>query len=202
MGLGMSFETIPAPTKMFLEVPVPDDEGRMGPAMLALPPRMRAFVAAVMETGGRADKYVTAARMAGYGETQSDASLKVTASRMAHDPRVLEAIREESHNRLKSGLALSASRLVEIIQDEMTSKKDAISAAKVLFDRAGLPSQTEQKVTVTHIVSDADIKKRITELATQLGMDPAQLLGQNVIEGEFVEIEDQRTGAEGLEDIL
>lgn len=188
-------------TEIIHTIPIPE-EGDLGPAMRALPERMRAFVVALMETGSGPGSYGRCARMAGY--TGTDSTISASASRLVHDDRIQAAIIEESKRRLTGGLIVAVSSLVAMVDpdsDILLSAKDRLRAIELLLNRAGLPSQSEQKVTVTHqTASDAEMRKRIGTLARELGMDPEKLLGKDVIEGEFVEIEP--TGREGLEDLL
>lgn len=122
-------------------VSVPIDS-TLGPKMRALTMPQRAFVVAMCETGGQ--DHSKAALMAGYGGTEN--STKVAACRLAHDPRVLEAIREEAEKRLQSGAILGASVMVEIAMDKL--HKDRFKAADNLLNRAGLLVETQHRVIV------------------------------------------------------
>lgn len=191
-------------------VHVPPDS-RLGPAMLALSNRHRAFVVALMELGG--SKYSAAAAAAGYSAGNKDA-LAVTATRLAHDDRILDAIQEESKRRLGAALGLATSNLVKIIEDGKPS--DKLQAMRMLFDRTGLHAKSEQLINVKHTPEDeAGMIERIRSLAGDLGLDPAALLGTRaalpappvlplplkplVADAVFVDISPT---ARGLEDLL
>lgn len=150
--------------------------------MAALPTDMqRRFVRALCETGGT--NYTLAARMAGY--TGNDQTINVTAHRLAHDPAILAALREEADRRLRSGAILGASVLIEIAGDTM--HKDRYRAAVELLNRAGLQVINEQKITVEHTGGEKAMIERIASMAQQLGIDHKKLLG-GFVEGEFEEV--------------
>src|ERR1700683_3714031 len=71
-------------------------DAELGPDMLALNARQRAFVFHLVEQGG--DGYARAAALAGY--TGSDETLRVQGSRLAHDERVSRAMLEEARRRI------------------------------------------------------------------------------------------------------
>lgn len=192
------------------QFPVPA-EGDLGDAMLQLSVPMRAFVTAMMETGGQGEG--RAAYLAGYGGTIDSA--KVAASRMMRMPTVLAAIREEADRRLRSGGILAASALVEIAND--MKHKDRFKAAVELLNRSGLLVEQTHRVIHEDHRSDAEIERAVANLATKYGIDPAKLLGTaaakisvGAVDAEFVEITEAMpeetggalTGAEGLEDLL
>lgn len=188
--------------------PVEDTRG-LGPAMKAINPQQRAFVMALLETGGQDN--TLAARMAGYGG-DSATGVRTTAYRLAHDAKVVEAIREHADKTIRSSVALGASVLVEIARDTM--HKDRFKAANALLDRGGL--LLVQKSEVHHTHTDGTTKEMIAEivaLAEKMGIDPAQLLGQGagsmpgsrrlsgpVVDAEFTEVAEPTL--EGLEDLI
>lgn len=173
-------------TTAFLTVPIAD-YGDLGPAMQALPSdRMRNFVMAMIETGGR--DYTKCARLAGYAE---NISIKVTGWRLAHDARIQEAVREEGQRRLGTGIGVATNYLLELIENPVAGAKDRLRAAEMLFNRVGMPAQTEHKVSVEHTMSETAILDKITLLAKKHGLDPQALLGEGApkqIEGSFEEI--------------
>lgn len=185
--------------------PVVPDEGELGPAMRALRPRQRAFVQAMLDLGAGPGKYGLCARLAGYAANTPE-SLHACGSRLAHDEHVQAALIEEGKKRMGGAVVVATSVLVKMIEDDLVSTKDKQRAIEMIFNRVGLPNVTEQKITVAHTLSDADMIKRIKQLAGTLGMDSTLLLGragEDVIEGEFVELPAPApTGAEGLEDLL
>lgn len=170
---------------------------KLGPAMLALNEKQRAFVHALLATGGRS--YTEAAIAAGYAADGNKNVAAVTGSRLAHDPRVLEAIHEEAVARLHAGAALATSELVKIAGDSTHPKQ--VNAITALLDRVGIPARTEHKVTVES--EDAkSVMAEIRQLAGQLGVDPAKLIGHNAaLDAEFTEV--PTVGSiEGLEDLF
>lgn len=167
-------------------------EGKLGPAMQALSPPQRAFVIALLETGARDDHL--AAKMAGYGGT--DGATRVAAFRLAHNPKVQAAIKEEADRRLRAGAILAASALVDIASD--TRHKDRYKAAVELLNRAGLIVQTEHKVIVEDNRLTDEIEAGIIALAQRLNVDPTKLLGTQskaarkaeAVDAEFTEVDD------------
>lgn len=164
--------------------PIADDPSH-GPAMRAILPKQRAFVLALLDIGGQDNS--KAAGLAGYGGTPG--STRVQAHRLAHDPAILEAIKEEANKRLHSGAILGASVLLEIAKDPL--HKDRLKAANALLDRGGLMVATQHKVTVEHTAKDADVIQQIKAFAVELGIDPIKLLGSAgvVIDAEFTPVE-------------
>lgn len=175
-------------------ITVPSDYD-CGPAMKKLNDRQRGFVTAMLDFGGRNN--TRAARAAGYDGV--DEVLRVTAYRLAHDPKIQEAIKEEGEKRLNAGTIMAVNILFDILDDATTETKDRLKAVEMVLNRTGLHTKTEQKVTVTH--KDETSKEMIAEiklLSERLGIDPQKLLGNNaVIEAEFVEIDEN-----SLDDIL
>jgi phage terminase small subunit len=161
-------------------------EGQLGPAMRNLPTdRMRAFVCAMLETGGRS--HTECAALAGYS-TVSNNSLKHDAHRIFHDERVQAAMTEEAGRRLKSGQILAVSKLLDIIQNGKDS--DSLKAQEMLFNRTGMHATSEHKVSVTQVSqTDDEIRNRILHLAKNLGLDPQKLFKEHGIEeAEFTEV--------------
>jgi phage terminase small subunit len=153
------------------------DEGELGPAMRALPSdRMRRFVIAMTEnaaTGVETSK-TRAAKDAGYGGGIE--TLRSLGSKLAHDERIISAIREEGHRRLGSALPLAVGALVNLLADN--DKKIQLQAIKMVLNRAGIPEVTEQKMTVEHLENEGQKIDRIIMLAKALNLDPRTLLGR------------------------
>jgi phage terminase small subunit len=170
------------------DIRVPVDNA-CGPAMLKLSINQRAFVIAWLELGGTHGKASEAARIAGY--TTTGGATRARAYSLMHNPRVLEAIKEEAEKRIQSGVALGASVLVEIASDPV--HKDRFKAATALLDRGGLQLAMVNKHL--HIVednrTDAEIERIIAEMAAKQGLDPKKLLGNSakVVDAEFSEVE-------------
>lgn len=158
-----------------------NDEGELGPAMQALnTDRQRAFVVALVNKGGRSDKFVTAYLEAGYSPTQSERGLYQNAYNLAHDERVITAIREVSLSRMGAAALAASSYLVEILQSDDTNIKPSLKmkAAAMILNRTGLHETTEHKVTVEKKLSETEKVERAIALASKLGLDPKELLGR------------------------
>jgi phage terminase small subunit len=169
-----------------------------GPAMLRLNDRQRAFVTAMLDFGGRDN--TKAAEAAGYSADNRN-SLRRIAYRLAHDPNIQEAIREEGTNRLNSATIMAVNTLLDIADDPSTEKKDRLKAVEMIMNRTGLHATTEHKVAVTRtdLTGDAMIA-RITQLAKSQGLDPQKLLGRAAPaqDAEFTEVEFDENSIEDL----
>lgn len=176
-------------------------ESELGPEMRALVPKQRAFVYALVETGGNPTQ---AAAAAGYGEDcptleKKQAACRAAGYTLAHHPKVLRAIKEEASKRLHSGALIAASALIEIVND--VSHKNRLRAVEVLLDRAGLVVEQRSVIDVNHNHrADGEQVERIRQLAGNLGLDPRKLLGHAgvVVDAEFEEV----GSSAGLEDLL
>ena len=93
---------------------------KCGPAMRKLNDRQRAFVTAMLDFGGRDN--TKAARAAGYSDPGPE-GLRQTAYRLAHDPDIIEAIREEGQARLNAAGIMAVNTLLDIADDATTEKK-------------------------------------------------------------------------------
>lgn len=171
----------------------------LGPKMMALTPRQRAFVFAMLETGQ--DDHTRCARMAGY--TGNDNVLYVTAHRLAHDEKIQTAIHEQASKRLKAGAIMATGTLLAIAKNPV--HKDQLKAALEIMNRSGLHAITESKVTHEHTLDDKAAIQRVKDLALSLGIDAKKLLGNyGIVEAEYTEVpeEEEFDPAAGLEDLL
>jgi phage terminase small subunit len=169
------------------DILVPEDT-KLGPAMRNLNVKQRAFVIAMMESGGL--NHTEAAIRAGY--TTHPGTARVTAHRLAHDDNILAAIQEEANRRMRSGAILAVKVLLEIVDDQGAKHTDRLKAVEMLLNRSGLHAVTEQTIKVEHrdMTEDAMIRK-ITVLAEKQGLDPKKLLGSAVVlDGQFTEVTD------------
>jgi phage terminase small subunit len=157
----------------------------LGPAMRGLTEKQREFVYAMIETGGM--NYSGAARAAGY---QGDAEvMKVSGYRLAHDSRIQEAMREMGPRMLNAGLFIAARFVLETIDNPQIETKDRLKAAEMVMNRTGMHATSEHKVAVTHKNETTEqVMKEIAAMSKTLGVDPAKLLGGNIVEAEFEEI--------------
>lgn len=163
-------------------------DAKLGPAMLNLNERQRAFVIAMVEMGGI--NISRAALAAGYGNGNA-ASAAVLGHRLAHDERILTAIHEEAHRRLRSGAIMAVQTLLEIANDQSAKHGDRLKAVEMMLNRSGLHAVTEHNVKVERYdVTDESMIKKIKLLAEKQGLDPVKLLGSAgvLIEGEFAEV--------------
>jgi phage terminase small subunit len=169
-------------------------EDGLGPAMRELSERQQAFVRATVELGrqGVQDNSL-AARQAGYGR-DSEGALRVQAHRLAHDPKIQAAIQEVARKEVVLAAAVIATPVtISIAMNEKLPAKDRLRACEMLFNRGGMPQQTEHKVTVEH-VDDRRMLEFADRLAAELGVDRAKLIGKNVqvIEAKAEEVKDER----------
>jgi hypothetical protein len=148
-------------------------EGEWGKAMQELPTdRQRAFVVAAVELG--TNDWRRVAKMAGF--SGDDDTLSVTAHRLAHDTRILAAIREESVARLFGTGLLAVSELTKMCTD--SDKQIRMRACLAVMNRIGMHEKTEAKIVTEDVTeSDENLIKQISAFAKKLGVDPAQLLG-------------------------
>lgn len=171
---------------------------KLSKEMRALTPRARAFVLALVELGGKGQ--AQAARIAGYQGTGS--SLQVTASRLAADPRVQEALVQEAKALARSSSLLAVAETVSVLTDANASKRDKLNAAGRIMNLAGL--EPEKTVNMKHTVevepSAREQIDRVITLAREVGVDPRKLLGKAgiVLDAEFQVAND----ATGLEDLI
>jgi hypothetical protein len=148
-----------------------------GPAMLALPTdRHRAFVRALYQVKPGHGSGVKAAKLAGWGSTTSSpASLATIASRLAHDERVLAAIREEDEKRIRSSAPRAISALSRLVENP--KHKDHARGIAMVLDRVH-PVETVVKVNhdaTPALRATADVLARIATLAAQAGIDVSKL---------------------------
>jgi phage terminase small subunit len=166
------------------------DDDELGPAMLELDPRRREFVRAVMRLKRNGIQNVSqAARQAGYSDHKE--GCKVRGHHLIQSPRIQAALLEESRKAVNAAACCVATPVViEIALDKKAAHRDRLHAAEMLFNRGGMPAQTEHKVTVEHR-QPKQMLELAERLAKELDLDPVRLLGINraaatVIEGEVV----------------
>lgn len=199
--------------------PIYETKG-LGRAMRKITPQQRAFVVAFVETGGR--NATAAARAAGYAPGNPEAQ-RVTAYRLTHDEKVLDAIREQANKQIQSSILIGTQALVEIAQE--VSHKDRLKAAVELVNRGGLLLATQHNVNV-NVRDDrnaGEMVARIEAMAKSLGLDAGALLGaavgrprlpapEEALDAEFEVVDDGPVetaedptgwdGTEGLEDLF
>lgn len=166
------------------------DEVELGPAMEALTDKQRKFVRAVRHLGAEHGKinYTQAARLAGYKDAGTSA-IKVNASQLARHPKIQAAMREEALTDVGLGAYLATKFVVEIAADKKAKNADRLRAIEMLYVRAGMPAQTEHRLTVEH-VNPKKMIDLVIGLARDLDIDPQKLLGGNrdTVDAEFKEV--------------
>jgi hypothetical protein len=152
----MSLTEVPAPPKPkkyrrphkypghpTIAVP-PDDE--LGPAMLALTPKRRAFVMELATGPSGYGSEVRAARAAGFAGT--DPALETAAYKIMHNSKVQDALREVGIKMVRAGAFLAIRQTERIAAD--LNNKDCLKACQMLMDRGGFAVETHHTVTVQH----------------------------------------------------
>ncbi len=166
-----------------------------GPAMLALPTdRHRAFVRALYQVKPGWGANVKAARLAAFGTPNSSPqSMATIASRLAHDERVLAAIREEDEKRIRSSAPRAISALSRLIENP--AHRDHARGIAMILDRVH-PAEQIHKVDHQHthdvslgVKETAQIMARIAELSAKFGASLPPPMRQ--IEGTATEIKKQ-----------
>jgi hypothetical protein len=157
--------------------PLEPVDAKDGPAMLALPTdRHRAFVRALYQVKPGHGANVKAAKLAGFGTPSSSAqSMATISSRLAHDERVLEAIREEDEKRIRSSAPRAISALSSLIENPR--HKDHARGIAMVRDRVH-PLETVLKVNhdaTPALRATAEVLARIAELATRAGLDVSKM---------------------------
>jgi phage terminase small subunit len=176
-----------------------DNDPGLGPCMNVLNERQRAFVVAASQVGGSRGWQVRAARMAGY--EGSEAYMYVQANRLAHDKKVLAAIKEYALGLMHSAAVPLTAMLLEIASGDIPSTpSEKLKAAAMVFNRIGMPEISEQKISVTHNVDMSDAMTRLQKFAKALDLDPRQLLGYvgakvsdggEIVDAEFEEVPEE-----------
>jgi phage terminase small subunit len=156
-----------------------DDSTRWGPAMAELTEKQRQYVLAMASDPlGTATSW---AKAAGYADDGSS-MVRVTAHRLSHDPRIKTAVYECARSTIDSiGPMLGIAVMLKIARDNTHPKQ--LAAAIALANRSGFHETTEHVMHVQHTDrTGAAMIERIKELAGELGLDAARLLGANAPE--------------------
>jgi hypothetical protein len=166
-----------------------------GPKMAALPPKRQAFVLALFDEHcpvRRKAQLIYAAKQAGYGGKNSknpNENLEFIGRRIETDPRVRDAIEEESRRQHRSIAPCAVTALRKVIADP--THRDHLRAIAMVLDRVD-PLQAALNVKVEHAPpsaeATAEVIARIAALASQVGA--ALPAPTPTIEGEAVEVGD------------
>jgi hypothetical protein len=177
-----------------LPEPLPEVDGaEWGPCMKALKiERHRAFVLALYEIPRGHGSQVRAAKMAGFGTTTSSPqSWAAIASQLAHDEKILMAMREEDERRIRASAPRAIRALAHLI--ETPDHRDHGRALGMVLDRVH-PVETTHTVKVEHRVpvmaATEEVLARIAKLAARAGLDSLRLAPP--IDAEFVEVTDEK----------
>ena len=164
-----------------------------------LTPKKLAFAKCHVQLGGK--NATQAAIMAGYSSKGGGAGAAVTASRLLRDPRVLQAIKEESERRLRSGVAMAADTLTELAQNAQ-SESVRLQAAQALLDRGGMQLATlsQHHVVVEDKRTDDELLARVRQLQGELGLN-AKVIPAEVVTPRALPTETTNTIDAGAEEI-
>ena len=157
--------------------PLEPIDAKDGPKMKALPSdRHRAFVRALYTVRPGHGARVKAAKLAGFGcPTSSPQSMATIASRLSHDERVLDAIREEDLKYIRSSAPRAISALSRLIENPR-HKDHARGIAMVLDRTHAIESVVNVKLDASPALkATADVLARIAELATRVGIDVSKM---------------------------
>ncbi len=166
--------------------------------MSALSDRMRAFVLAVLDQRKRNN--TAAARRAGYSEA-SPGALRVTAHKIAHDPRVIAALHEEAGKRMETAAHIAAAVVVDVMTRKDAKDKDVLKAAGMILDRIGYGASQTINVNKT-VVRKMDVSAAAAKIADFRRRFPehfARMMGEAApglpapVDGEFSEVKQEET---------
>jgi hypothetical protein len=159
-------------------VPIDCDGVKYGPAMLALPERRRRFVEAMFEVRPGRGAPVRAARRVGYGTpTSTMNAMAVIAHRLAHDPRIQEAMFEIGRARLHALAPQALFAVARLIENP--GHRDHARALGIVLDRTHM-IETRHEVLVKRdpepiVAATEKVLARIEELARAAGIDDRKL---------------------------
>jgi hypothetical protein len=157
-----------------------------GPARKALTQRQRQFVDALLDNGGNQTR-------AAISSGTDPKWARDYGSKLARNPKVIAALKEEADRRVRVSAPLAMDVLVEIMNNP--THKDRLKAAESVLNRSGLIVASVVEHNVTHKGQTApELLLKIKQMASQLGLDPQKLLGRNVeaakiIDAEFTVVE-------------
>lgn len=169
-------------------------EELMGEALRRLNARQQKFVCALAVFGGDQKK---AYAYAGY-HSKDDKVASAAASRLAANPDVQEAIREETLRRIGTNQLLAISTITQLAADTKTPPATRLAAAKELAGLAGHVVRTEHKVVMEDTRSASQIAMAVRELLQQPELKKIGVvtnmplpIGAGAVDAEFEEIPDE-----------
>jgi hypothetical protein len=150
------------------------DESELGPAMLKLTPKQRAFVLELRHGPAGYGSEVRACRAAGYGPS-TPGCMRRLAHQLMHHPGVQDALREVGGKLIRAA-AFQSIRNTEAIANDF-KHRDCLRANLALLDRAW-PVESFHTVKVERqtpemlVIASEKVLARIAQLATAAGLDP------------------------------
>jgi phage terminase small subunit len=152
--------------------------------MASLTDLQRRFVLAKLE-----DPSITnaAAALKAGAEAKTKGGLGSSAYNLAHNPDVMEALKEQAANMLHADALLGAAVMKEIALDR--THKDRMKAAQFLLSLAGLQVVAKSEVVHAYDGDSLDKIKEIVALSKKLGLDPKSFLGEDYTDAEFTPVE-------------
>lgn len=120
--------------------------GTLGPAMMALNERQRAFVVAMFDLGANAT-YADAARRAGYADNGKGA-IRVQAHNLAHNDKVQAALREEAERMAGTLLPIAHKMMADLVKNP--ASPDHFKAIKHAQALAGVSPTVKHEVVHKH----------------------------------------------------
>lgn len=156
--------------------------------MSQLSDRQRAFVRSWIALGANGTPDNTAAAAAAGYASENNEALRVTAHRLAHNPKVQAAILETCRKEaVLAGAAVALPVTIGIALNEKLAAKDRLRACEMIFNRGGMPAMSEQKITVEHKADASQLKAFAAQLAQELGVSREKLLGWEGMEAKVVD---------------
>jgi phage terminase small subunit len=150
--------------------------------MRALTEKQRAFVDYLVSTG--TDNECEAARAAGYNPDAPEGSsaIRVSAHRLAHDQRIIDAIGEETSRRVSFMLPMAYRAMLELVKSP--NHKDHFKAVEKFWIQGGL----DHKGTVKHehAVSAEQMIAEMRRWADEMGIPQEKVIGSQTIDHEEV----------------
>jgi hypothetical protein len=146
-------------------------ESELGQKMLALTSKQRAFVLELRHGPAGYGSEIRAARAAGY--RGNDASMKVTAHNVLHNPKVQAALVEVGGKIIRAQAFQSIRNTMEIANN--LEHRDCLKANLALMDRGGFAVETHHTVTVERpqmLIVTEHVLERIRALTEKLGLAP------------------------------
>jgi hypothetical protein len=154
-----------------------DHAGNLGPAMLALTPRQRAFVLALYELPPTRGALTKAAVRAGYGRNSNTKTLAQIAHKLWTHEKIRRAFQETGYRFIGHTAVAAIQAARELIFQP--THPDHLKACRLFIDR-GWPIEnlSKQQIDITHTHTDAPPDIRLLRrFAENLGVPLERLVG-------------------------